>query len=73
MDVFPTLCGFPWTKWDPEVYNRFTDSEATKNYCEEMKETSSLPGYSCTDVIQRRSLGLLRCLRKVSTLFKANG
>ena len=27
--------------------DRFTDSEATKNYCEEMKETLSLPRCSC--------------------------
>ena len=28
--------------------NRFTDSEATKNCCEEMKESLNLPGCSCT-------------------------
>ena len=27
--------------------NRFSDSDATKNYCKEMKETLSLPGCSC--------------------------
>ena len=54
-----------------QEYNRFSDSEeATKKYCEEMKETLSLPGCSFT----RLNCGLaLSCyLRKVRTLFSAH-